>query len=343
MHSTYHQKSHPKSQSSYHPKSSPKKRNAYVLVHFGSNLKYFELEVYFCIMLAEFADKNIDIVYLYSESDTPPAFVHEIKPFVNKTIGFNDEGITFNVPEFESAYTSFNTLRTCDFIFAYNLTEYAKICIVESDLVIMGNIDSVFRLNAPSILTYSGNPIDYNETHPVNTTHEGALRECKTKSTLNGGVMLIEPSKEKFEECVAALPTIVNNKCKYPNEALFEYVNRKLYNLPVEYNLSHYHTLRLGKYGIRDPSEVRVFHFNETEFKHLDIVKDTWFRDNITKPETAKKYAVKRIPIEYFDKYYYLPNRNRVNGILLRLDKKTMGGTRRRRRISRTVRQKKTI
>jgi lipopolysaccharide biosynthesis glycosyltransferase len=324
-----------KSKSKAHSPPRPK-RNAYVLVHFGSNIKFFELEIYFCIMLGRYANMDFDIVYLYSETDTPPEFVREIKPFVNKTIGFNDDGITFNVPDFQSAYTSFNTLRTCNFIFAYNLTQYAKICIVESDLVIMRSIDSVFNLRAPSILTYRGDPRDYNRPRLVRSSKEQSLNECETKSTLNGGVMLIEPSKAKFEECLAALPIIVEKKCKYPNEALFEYVNPNFNHLPVEYNLSHYHTLRLGKYGIRATQDVRVFHFNETEFKHLDIVKDVWFENNIENPEhedpkLIEKYRVKRIPIEHFKYKYYLPNRDKVNSILLTLDNQKMeqrGGTR---------------
>lgn len=301
-------------------KRQPNIKHAYVLIHFGSELKYFEMEIYFCIMLGKYAHRDIDIVYMYSEIDTPNSFVHEIKPFVNKTVGFNDDGVTMNVPEFASQYKSFNTLRTCDFIFAYNLLEYDKICIVESDLVIMRCIDEVFNLHAPSILSYSEGT-HANENKLVLSNKENALLNCAEKSTLNGGVMVIEPSKTKFEECIAALPIIVQKGCKYPNEALFEYVNSTFYNLPVKYNMSHYHTLRMHEYGIRDYRDVSVFHFNETNFKHLDIVKDSWFRDNIKDPVVAKKYRIKRIPIEYFEHVFYYPNRDRVNHILTKIDR----------------------
>jgi alpha-N-acetylglucosamine transferase len=280
-------------------------------------------------MLRSFTE--IDIVYLYSETDTPGEFVREIANLGAKPIGFNDDGITFNVREFQSAYTSFNTLRTCDFIFAYNLTQYDKICIVESDLVIMRSIDSVFDLKAPSIFSYSGEERYYNQPTIIEAK---PIEQCE-KSTLNGGVMLIEPSRAKFQECLNALPIIIANKCKYPNESLFEYVNPVFNRLPIEYNLTHYRAFpdNLRTYGIEytptptPTSDVRIFHFNETDFKHLDIVKDTWFRDNIKKPHVAKKYAVKRIPIEYFDKNYYRPNRDKVNRILLTLNKQR-GGTR---------------
>ena len=60
-------------------------------------------------------------------------------------------------------FPSFNLLRVCDFIFAYKLIEYEKICIVESDLVIMNNIDSIFNLNSPSIRFYRTDYINFNK------------------------------------------------------------------------------------------------------------------------------------------------------------------------------------
>ena len=44
-------------------------KNAFVLLHFGNNLKYLEYEFYFCKMLR--LQTKYDIIYLYSETDTP--------------------------------------------------------------------------------------------------------------------------------------------------------------------------------------------------------------------------------------------------------------------------------
>jgi alpha-N-acetylglucosamine transferase len=219
-----------------------KTKNAFVIIHFGSNEKYFELELYFCMMLQKYTRNNI--IYMYSETDTPSSFVSAISPFVYRTQGFNDNGITYNVT-FESKYSSFNTLRTCDFIFAYKLTEYEKICIVESDLVIMGNIDSIFNLNSPSILCYRCGDRNLNKNFRQTSSKDIVLSQCIDGSGLNGGVMLITPSEELFNQYVSAIPLISKQGCKYPNEALFEYINNIFYNLPVIYNLSHYHTLKL--------------------------------------------------------------------------------------------------
>ena len=239
-----------------------KTENAFAIIHFGSNVNYFELELYFCMMLAKYTTQNI--IYMYSKNDTPISFVEQIMPFVYRTVEFDDKGITYDVV-FQSGYTSFNTLRTCNFIFAYNLVEYKKVCIIESDMVIMGNIDSIFRLKTPSIVCYSSGD-KYLNTNTLQQNDKNVLSNCKDTSRLNGGVILIQPNMTLFETYKNAISIISSHKCKYPNEALFEYVNQTFYNLPVIYNLSHYHTLRLSNYGLpSDGSGVLVYHFNETQ------------------------------------------------------------------------------
>lgn len=297
-----------------------KTKNAFVIIHFGSNEKYLELEIYFCMMLQKYTRNNI--VYMYSEVDTPISFVNAITPFVYRTQGFNDSGITYNV-SFESKYTSFNTLRTCDFIFAYKLTEYEKICIVESDLVIMGNIDSIFSLNSPSILCYRCGDRNLNKNVRQTTNKEEILSQCVDGSGVNGGVMLITPSEELFNDYVSLIPAIAMQQCKYPNEALFECVNNTFYNLPVIYNLSHYLTLKLSRYGLNpNGQDILIYHFNETEFKHIDIIKDGWLKANKNDPKVMEKYRVKKIPINFFEETIYNPNKEQVNSIISSLSPK---------------------
>ncbi len=295
--------------------------NAFVLIHFGANPKYFELELYFCMMLQKHTTNNI--IYMFSERDTPPEFVREIRPYVFDTVGFNDEGITYKV-DFRSGYTSFNTLRTCDFIFAYTLTQYNKVCIVESDLVIMKNMDDIFELNTPSVLCYECNKQEGKFMPTINMpniqtreiTDQELLKRCVGSSGLNGGVMLITPDDKMFRKYVSSIKTVAEYTCKYPNEALFELVNRSFYNLPVKYNVSHYHTLRLREMGIKE-SDVVVFHFNETDYKHLDIVKEKWLEK--TENDTNPKYRVKKIAVFHFRDHIYTPYHKDVEGILVKL------------------------
>lgn len=294
-----------------------KTENAFALIHFGSNVKYFELELYFCIMLKKYTNQNI--IYLYSKTDTPQTFVQQISQFVYKTVVFNDNGITYNI-NFESKYTSFNTLRTCDFIFAYDLlTNYKKVCIIESDLVIMGNIDSIFELNAPSIICYKCDDQSLNKNLRYTSDKEEVIKSCDD-SGLNGGVMLIEPSTQIFNEYIQSISIIAKRSCKYPNETLFKYVNNIFYNLPVKYNLSHYHTLRLSNYSLNpDGRDILIYHFNETDFKHLDIIKDGWLKKNLFDKKVSSKYRVRKIPIMHFEETIYEPYKAEVNAILDKL------------------------
>jgi len=288
--------------------------NAFVIIHFGSNKKYFELELYFCIMLQKYTKNNI--IYMYSETDTPSSFVNGISPYVYKTQGFNDDEITYNV-SFNSVYKSFNLIRGCDFIFAYKLIEYEKICIVESDLVIMNNIDSIFNLNSPAIRYYRDDNINFNKNLIQRNNKEDILSQCVNGSNVNGGVMLITPSYELFNEYVNCLPIIVKQQCKYPNESLFEYVNNTFYNLPIIYNLSHYHTLKISKYGLNPNGEdILIYHFNETRFKHIDMIKDNWLKEEVNYPQLLGKFRIRKNPIFFFEETIYNPNKEQVNLIL---------------------------
>jgi len=290
-------------------------KDAFALIHFGNNPTYLELEIYFLIMLQKYTKNNI--IYLYSLADTPQSFLEAVRPYVYRCVWFDDNEITYNIP-YESAYSSFNTLRTCNYMFAYRLTEYNKVCIVESDLVIMGKMDGIFDLHTPSILYYHGGDDRLNENRKYSIHKTELLESCHTTSWFNGGTMLIKPDMDIFEDCLRSIKTIVRSNCKYPNEALFGYVNYKaFYNLPVKYNLSHYQTQKLQKFGMNpNGSDVLVYHFNETDYKHLQIVKENWLELNRKNTLVMEKYKVKKIPIEHFRDVVYKPYKDTVNGIM---------------------------
>ena len=301
-----------------------KKKNAFAIIHFGKNPVYLELELYFFKMLRQYT--NNDILYLYSVNDTPDSFVDAVRPLVTSVVPYDDNGITFNVT-FSSGYTNFNTLRTCNFIFAYTLEQYDTVCIIESDMVIMKPIDTIFDLKSPAAQTYHIGDNNLKTNMPVSTNPSQVLAICKERNGIgiNGGVMLINPSKTLFETYKAKIPDIVRRECKYPNETLFEYVNQQYYNLPVQYNLSHYKAKshNLQNYGLR-ASDIVVYHFNETKYKHLDIIKnpmdengDNWI-DIIQKD---KKYEIKKLPIMHYKTTVYDKYRGEIEPLLANLAK----------------------
>lgn len=298
---------------------------AFVTIHFGSNPVYLELEMYFFRMLRKYTTH--DIIYLYSVNDTPSAFVDAIQPLVTQTIPYDDRGITFDVT-FASSYANFNTLRTCNFIFAYTLEQYETVCIIESDMVIMKPVDDIFELNAPAALTYYIGDARLNYNDQVSNSPSKVLIKCKEMGRLNGGVMLIKPSAALFRTYLSAITKVVDRNCKYPNETLFEYVNNVYYNLPIRYNLSHFLAKPeiIAKYGLA-ASDVRIFHFNETKFKHIDIIKNPVDENNYNWFEAIKnepKYSVKRLPVVHYYSTVYEIHRPEIEGTMIQFSKKVV-------------------
>ena len=300
-----------------------KERYAFAIIHFGSNPVYLELEMYFFKMLRK--NTSNDIIYLYSVNDTPQAFVDAIRPLVTEVIPYDDKHITYDVT-FNSGYTNFNTLRTCNFIFAYTLKKYNKVCIIESDMVIMRNLDDIFGLQTPAVLTYYIGNVNLKKNEKIRNNPTEVLAKCKEMGRINGGVMLIYPSMTLFNKYKEKIQDVVQHECKYPNETLFEYVNNSYYNLPIQYNLSHYlaksHTLQ--QYELT-PRDIVIYHFNETKYKHLDIIKnpldengDNWLEII----QRNKKYEVKKLPILHYKTTTYDKYRSIIEPIIAALKKK---------------------
>jgi alpha-N-acetylglucosamine transferase len=269
--------------------------NAFVLVHFGSNTKYLELELYAIRNLRDFTTQ--DIVYLYSEHDTPPAFVSAVAPLCSSVASYNDAGITHARPEHTSVYAHFNTLRTCNFMFAHTLTKYKKVCVVESDMIFRRNIDDIFSLRAPAVLTYFDNSrIDQN--------YRIAITPENINSDINGGVMLFSPSMEKFEEIKTALEIVIEKNCTYPNESLFLLSYPAIYHLPYAYNATMYFLIGVGKkLGIVDMAKyAAVVHMNCTTYKYIDYIHDDYV-ESLKRKNPPLYRVIREWEKKYYNKY----------------------------------------
>jgi alpha-N-acetylglucosamine transferase len=282
---------------------------AFVIVHFGDQPKYLELEIYLCMMLKK--NTKYDIIYLYSKNDTPNTFINIIKKYCNKTISFDDNYITYNIDNFKSYYTRFNTLRTCNFLFAYKLTEYKKICLIESDTIIIQNIDDIFKLKTPAVHFYNNTSnIFSNYKKIINSKDE--LYNCNNNSSINGGVMLFKPSIKKYNKAIQNIKYVIKNNCKYPNETLFLTLYDKYYNLPFKYNGMIYN-LDIYKNGLfvneiykqkfkqNILDYMSIIHINAKEYKHVDIIRDNWLENYKTKKPNLYYF------LKIFKNLYYTP------------------------------------
>ena len=268
---------------------------AYVYIHFGKIPKYLELSIYFLIMLKKYTKH--DIIYMYSINDTPNTFIHAIKNLNLdiKLIPYNDNKITYNIDQFKSSYPYFNTLRTCNFIFALELIKYKKLCVIESDMVIMSNIDSIFELNSPAILFYNEKIELNNSNYLIDISKKNIIKICNEKSRFNGGVLLFKPSLSMYKKCVKNINKVIENNCKFPNETLFAYNFKKIYNLPIKYNMSQYLLNYESLYG-----KILIYHFNSSPYKASDIIKDDYLKKETGKRKEIVLFFKKKI----YDKYH---------------------------------------
>jgi hypothetical protein len=287
---------------------------AYAIVHFGANEKYLEMELYLVCNLYLQTDHARDIVYLYA-ADTPPHFVaavvdmgdhlsktHYCRPRV-RCVQYNDADIvesaaavltnadifaklrkraarrsTAKTPAALDAATrggALNAARTCGIAHAWNLP-YSEICIVESDVVLVSEFDSVFETPSPAIVTY--------------------IEPKKPNQNLwavNGGVMRLAPSPREFARAMRVARAVVADPIKYmyPSESLFT----KMYPVTDARGALVRHSLPRKYNSVRryplDGSEIHGIHFSE-ECKILDNMarythccdsgnNDYWSQDNI--------------------------------------------------------------
>jgi hypothetical protein len=274
--------------------------NAFVLTHFGNNPLFFEATLYFVFNLSQHTRNNI--VWLYSVIDTPPIFVEIMTRLVFLVKPYNENEITAidmgngTVGPLIVQPNAFNygvsMVRVCNWIFAYKLAQYTKLCLISNDMVIVKNMDGIFDCEFPAMRSYYYNDPDafnaqYNPSQNfiepfANTmfkyknTKQEVLRHCSFKGLSNGGMMLIRPSVYKFKKYVEALPIILKGNEKgatYIDEPLFEYVNLTYYNIPAEYHTSHYHMRSPNQLYGMSGNEFRVFHYNETRYKPIDVAQ----------------------------------------------------------------------
>ena len=278
--------------------------NAFVIIHFGDKKKYLELEMFFFKNLRE--KTNNDIIYMYSVIDTPKIFVDIIGKYCDHVIPYDDNNITYNI-KFSSFYTHFNTIRTCNFIFTYQLIQYKKLCIIESDMIVINNIDEIFDLKIPSVLILQ-------EKHKANILENYKLDiniDNYEKININGGIMLLEPSLEKFNICLEKIKKITEKSYTYPNETLFLSLYDYVYNLPYKYNGTKFQLNLIGiRYNIDVKKYMSVIHLNAGEHKHIDIIRDNYL------PTLKKRNEILYYFINIYKQLYYDKNHEEIEKII---------------------------
>jgi hypothetical protein len=276
---------------------------AFVLVHFGSNPIYFEYELYTVFMIKTIC--NYDLVYMYSKSDTPETFIKIMKKFNVKTVEYDDSIINKKLNNFKSIYTHFNTFKTCAFFYANMLSQYDKVCIIESDQVYKKGFEKIFQINSPAILYYNQPTSDYDKNNKFLIDKKFIINECNKNSHSNGGILVFKPDKKLIDIYIKNIDIIAEKNCSYPNETLFLYTNNIIYNVPLRYNTSHY--LFEKKYS----KEILNYHFNSSIYKPLNIIKDNY--------KLEKKYRIKIESVIFFKNNFYNKYHELIEKIIKKL------------------------
>jgi hypothetical protein len=273
---------------------------AFVLIHFGSNPIYFEYELYSVFMIRSIC--NYDFVYMYSKSDTPSKFVEVMKKFNVKTVEYDDSIINKKIDNFKSVYEHFNTFKTCAFFYANMLTEYDKVCVIESDQVYKRGFEKVFELDGPAILYYNQPTTDYDKNNKLIIDKKFIISECNKNSHTNGGILVFKPDKQLIDTYIKNMDVIAEKNCSYPNETLFLYTNNIIYNVPFRYNSSHY------MFEKRYTKQILNYHFNSSIYKPLNIIKDKFKLD--------KKFKIKNEAVDFFKNNFYNKYHERVDELM---------------------------
>lgn len=150
---------------------------------------------------------------------------------------------------------------------AWNATNYKKVVLLDNDLLVMSKIDDLFDYNELSGVPqlYSGEKIMFWEPTVLDQfvpiSEQGELNSIN-RLGLNGGVMVIEPGEESFEELLNSAKLLTNRTCCPSQEFLFRHYQNigKFNRLPKEYNARKLHKLSLKRAQVQ---QIKLYHFVE--------------------------------------------------------------------------------
>ncbi|KAF4674548.1 hypothetical protein FOL47_009074 [Perkinsus chesapeaki] len=110
--------------------------------------------------------------------------------------------LNFQSSRFKDVFTKLRVLE---------LTEYSKVCLLDSDMLIRDNIDELFELQPPAALVRGTFPPRHGAKVPVTTFWSGH----KQVTGINGGCMLLQPSQDVFN-CMMDEVSYYNNPAHWP-------------------------------------------------------------------------------------------------------------------------------
>ena len=158
--------------------------------------------------------------------------------------------------------------------------EFKKVILLDLDLLIRGEMDSLFKLPAPAAMVRGQCALRHGDTVPIDTFYSGHRQVLG----INCGVMLVEPNAAVFDKMLAEVEEH-NHPEHWPSHGpeqdyLSRYYNAfgQWTNMSCRYNyqvhLTQYGSLEWHHYNVQGHPDVSVFHFSGRLVKPWQLILD---------------------------------------------------------------------
>lgn len=276
-----------------------KKKNAYISYLTGDSI-YFLGAMVTGYSLKQTAP-DADVILMVTES-VPPNQIELLQDFFQ----------VVHIKEIEAPKRVFKEYEWSRFkhvftkLEALNFVEYAKIIFLDIDILIVKNIDELFKMQAPAA-TCIYHKFDHGQLIPKKYMIK---KPYMISYGINAGVMVFEPSTKEFNRLINDVNTNLNYKLKNPEQEFlsivyannFHHIDIK-YNFqtfkfadkyPINYGLIHHYSSRVKpwmKFIDREFYNRKVVNLDQS-FRNSKIIYQMW-HDQFDKLQTH--YSTKEI------------------------------------------------
>jgi lipopolysaccharide biosynthesis glycosyltransferase len=157
---------------------------------------------------------------------------------------------------------------------------FTKVILLDLDLLIRGNVDSLFELPAPAAMVRGQGSLKHGQTVPIDAFFQGHRQVIG----INCGVMLVEPNATVFDQMIKEVE-MYSHPEHWPSHGpeqdyLSRYYNAFGHwtNISCRYNyqihLNQFGSLEWHHYNVRGHPHVSIFHFSGRLVKPWSLLLD---------------------------------------------------------------------
>ena len=198
----------------------------------------------------------------------------------------------------------------------WELVQYTKIVQMDSDMVVLRNIDELFRMPAVAACPMSDNDekiLFFQRAGPalsdfIRLDDKGPdLDLLPNWSGLNSGIVVLKPSREIFKEMMAELTLYPKRVCCPSQEFVYNFFDKRgeYFRLPMVYNVRRTRQQNDPRQSELLEKYAKVYHYvhhvkpweMSPENRTLAFVSDWWsLSDDVNRILTEKGLGVAELP-----------------------------------------------